>query len=557
MTTFRSSKEVNLRISEEEQEYFLTPLSSDIKGNSFLNDNVREENDDSLMTDIDIEKDQDEDLDNIISSIGMGIFQKRLLVLVGFGWFSDALWLVCVAIILPRVQVHFQVSNSVIGLLPSSQFFGMMFGAVFWGIISDTYGRKQAFSWTLGFTVLFGFIASLSQSFVQLCFLFFMLGFGVGGNLPVDGAIFLEFVPKENQYLLTLSSVFFECGAAFTSLVGYLILPTHSCFEEIAACDVSKENNGWRYVILILGTCTLIMLVIRILFFRLLESPKFLLSHNRKQEAIFVFQEIARINGIEIEIQLDHLDDSNHSSQISSEHSLITSDSNKIGNIISTHFKQKFTSKFIDLKYLFDKQWISTTIIVWSMWGVISFGSVMFNLYLPKYLETLGKEENKLEDKHINGSEAIREGLKDFIIYTIWGVPGAIIASYLVESFLGRKGTMILGATGVSLSIFLFTNIHNHHYSIILFSMIIGCLKSINWAVIYCYTPEVFETKIRGTACGISSVFARITGMVSPIITGALISLGVPAPLYVTSFVYCILAILTFMLPIETRGRQA
>ncbi len=63
----------------------------------------------------------------------------------------------------------------------------MMFGAIFWGIISDTYGRKQAFSWTLGVTVFFGFCASLSQSFGQLCFLFFMLGFGVVGNLPVDG----------------------------------------------------------------------------------------------------------------------------------------------------------------------------------------------------------------------------------------------------------------------------------------------------------------------------------------------------------------------------------
>jgi hypothetical protein len=64
----------------------------------------------------------------------------------------------------------------------------------------------------------------------------------------------LEFVPKEKQYLLTYSSVFFEFGSAFTALVGYLILPSYSCFEE--DCDVSKENNnGWRYVIMILGTC--------------------------------------------------------------------------------------------------------------------------------------------------------------------------------------------------------------------------------------------------------------------------------------------------------------
>jgi hypothetical protein len=240
------------------------------------------------------------------------------------------------------------------------------------------------------------------------------------------------------------------------------------------------------------------MFIIRILFFRLLESPKFLLSHNRKQEAIFVFQEIARINGTEIEIQLDNLS--------SPEHPHVSSESNKNLNKSSIISTQKFSSLFNDLKCLFKKKWITTTMIVWSMWGVLSFGNVMFTLYLPKYLETIGKEENK---EHIDGSEAIRKGLRNFIINTVWGIPGAIIASYLVETILGRKGTMFIAATGVSLSMVLFAYIHNH-YSIILFLMIIGCLKAINWSVIYCYTPEVFDTKIRGTACGISSVFARM-----------------------------------------------
>ena len=52
-----------------------------------------EENDDfksSLLMDVDFTQDQNEELDNIISKIGMGRFQKRLLVVCGFGWFSDS-----------------------------------------------------------------------------------------------------------------------------------------------------------------------------------------------------------------------------------------------------------------------------------------------------------------------------------------------------------------------------------------------------------------------------------------------------------------------------------
>ena len=45
--------------------------------------------------------------------------------------------------------------------------------------------------------------------------------------------------------------------------------------------------------------------------------------------------------------------------------------------------------------------------------------------------------------------------------------------------------------------------------------------------------------------------------MISPVVTGTLISHGVSVPLYTASFVFGLLAILISMLPIETRGRQA
>jgi MFS family permease len=49
-----------------------------------------------------------------------------------------------------------------------------------------------------------------------------MIGFGVGGNLPVDGAMFLEFLPQRKQWLLTLLSVWWAVGQVVASSV-YLI----------------------------------------------------------------------------------------------------------------------------------------------------------------------------------------------------------------------------------------------------------------------------------------------------------------------------------------------
>lgn len=77
--------------------------------------------------------------------------------------------------------------------------------------------------------------------------------------MPTDGTIFLENIPTRSQFLLTGLSVFFSIGAVISSLLGLLIIPSASCPEseptttERKACDVEMENDGWRWMLRILG----------------------------------------------------------------------------------------------------------------------------------------------------------------------------------------------------------------------------------------------------------------------------------------------------------------
>lgn len=48
--------------------------------------------------------------------------------------------------------------------------------------------------------------------------MFAALGVGVGGNLPVDGALFLEFLPFASGNLLTMLSVWWPIGQLIASL---------------------------------------------------------------------------------------------------------------------------------------------------------------------------------------------------------------------------------------------------------------------------------------------------------------------------------------------------
>lgn len=53
-------------------------------------------------------------------------------------------------------------------------------------------------------------LANLLSS--SVCAMFACLGLGVGGNLPVDGALFLEFLPFASGNLLTMLSVWWPVG---------------------------------------------------------------------------------------------------------------------------------------------------------------------------------------------------------------------------------------------------------------------------------------------------------------------------------------------------------
>ena len=137
-----------------------------------------------------------------IQHTGMGKYQWKLFVLCGFGWAADNLWLQGVAIILPQVGKEFQPAHQT--FLTLALYIGLIIGAAFWGIGADLMGRQLAFNLTLFIAAVFGTAAGGGPNFTGTAAMVAFLGIGTGGNLPIDGAIFLEFVPGRNQYLLTM-----------------------------------------------------------------------------------------------------------------------------------------------------------------------------------------------------------------------------------------------------------------------------------------------------------------------------------------------------------------
>lgn len=181
-------------------------------------------------------------------------------------------------------------------LLSLAQNIGLLAGAMFWGFGCDVFGRRWAFNATLGVTAVFGMLAASSPNFAAIGTFAALWSFGVGGNLPVDSAVFLEFLPGSHQYLLTILSIDWALAQVVATLIAWPILGNLTCQESQKVCTRS-ENMGWRYFVIAMGGISLIEFIVRFVFFTVYESPKYLMGKGNDEEAVRVVHEVARRNG--------------------------------------------------------------------------------------------------------------------------------------------------------------------------------------------------------------------------------------------------------------------
>ncbi|KAF9884040.1 hypothetical protein FE257_002378 [Aspergillus nanangensis] len=487
-------------------------------------------------------------INRAVQDIGMGRYQWQLFVLCGFGWLADNLWLQGVALTLPQLSMEFGVSESRVRFTTCALFLGLCLGASFWGIASDVIGRRPAFNMTLFITGVFGLAAGGGPNWIGVCALFSSLGLGVGGNLPVDGALFLEFLPFASGNLLTLLSVWWPIGNLISSLLAWAFIPNYTCKSDIPSCHQvgpgieccrKEDNMGWRYLVLTLGALTFVMFICRFFLFHLYESPKFLLSRGRQDEAVVAVQGIAYKNRSKTWLTTEIL--------------------NEVGGYPEEVPKQTLTSREIITRYLSKfslqrirplfatKQLGITTGILWFCWATIGMGYPLFNAFLPQYIKRAGGATE----------QSTSTVYRNYAITSVVGVPGAFLACYTVNlKYVGRKGTMIAGTLVTGVLLFCFTASTDPDIQL-LCTCLEAFFQNIMYGVLYAYTPEVFPAPYRGTGTGIASCLNRIAGLCAPLVAIYGSSANPDAPIYAAGGLILAAFVAMCCLPIETRGKQS
>lgn len=251
---------------------------------------------------------------------------------------------------------------------------GMLIGALFWGLTADIIGRKYAFNVSLLLSSIFAIVAGASPNWIVLGLFTCLSAFGAGGNLVLDTAVFLEYLPSKDQWLLTLMAAWWGVGQLVAGLFAWAFLPNFSCegpeSETGEPCNWNT-NPGWRYVWFANGALVFAMSISRITVIRLRETPKFLVGEGRDADVVETLQWIAKTYNRTCSLTLERM----QACGVTDVHS------GRRGSV-SAHGKSKFSFSELGshFKGLFATRRMGlSTSLIWFSWVSFHQGRFCFN----------------------------------------------------------------------------------------------------------------------------------------------------------------------------------
>src|SRR5215467_11267776 len=204
-----------------------------------------------------------------------GRFHTLVVVALGITWVLDGLEVTLAGAISPALkdspQLHF--SNADVGLASSAYLAGAVLGALGFGWLTDRLGRKRLFFTTLAVYLVATAATALSWNLASFAVFRFFTGAGIGGEHTAINSTIQELVPARYRGWTDLViNGSFWVGAALGA-AGSLVLLDPALLPP---------DLGWRLAFFIGAGLGLIIFLMRLW---LPESPRWLMTHGRAEEA--------------------------------------------------------------------------------------------------------------------------------------------------------------------------------------------------------------------------------------------------------------------------------
>ncbi|KAF9824895.1 hypothetical protein SFRURICE_009463, partial [Spodoptera frugiperda] len=232
-----------------------------------------------------------QDFEEAIAAAGYGKFNIALMLISIPAFWSSVSVTSSTSYIFTRAQCDMGLSLLDMGTITAMTYGGMISSAMVWGFLSDTLGRKKIMVWGFFCSGLIEIAAAMSQNFAMLLVTRFASGFLFNGPFAVLISYLAELHRTElRARVILLTSLFYTFANTTLPLVAWAILTKD---WEFTLFGGSIVIHSWN---IFLFTTALMPLMTGMFFLCLPESPKFLMSRGRNEEAMAVFRTIYRLN---------------------------------------------------------------------------------------------------------------------------------------------------------------------------------------------------------------------------------------------------------------------
>ncbi|MFT2750630.1 MFS transporter [Clavibacter sp. Sh2036] len=427
---------------------------------------------------------------------------SRILGGSGVGWALDAMDVGLISFVIAQLAVVWKADAGQLGLVASAGFLGMAIGASVGGLVADRIGRRQVFALTLLVYGVATGVSALAMSVGALIALRFVVGLGLGAELPVASTLVSEFSPARirGRVIVILESSW-AVGWTAAALIGYLVIPT--------------SDDGWRWALALGAVPAVWAIVVRL---RLPESVRFLEGRGRHAEAERV------VRALEAAAGRAPAPDADRPASPASDP--------------ADGLEAAAASDAAPRERLFGARLRRRTLSLWIVWFCVNFAYYGAFIWLPTLLVAQGF--------------SLVRSFGYTLLITLAQLPGYAVSAWLVERW-GRRVTLAVFLAGSAVSAGLFGTADD-----VTTILVFGALMSFSnlgaWGALYAVTPELYPTRVRATGAGSAAGFGRLASIVAPLCVPPLLALGgVALPFGVFAAVFALAAAAALTLP-DLRG---
>lgn len=420
---------------------------------------------------------------------------RRLLWGSGVGWALDAMDVGLISFIMAALVAHWGLNHTQTSWLASAGFIGMAIGATFGGLLADRFGRRHIFAITLLVYGLATGASALSMSLGVLIAFRFIVGLGLGAELPVASTLVSEFSPRVIRGRLVVAlEAFWALGWIAAACIGAFV--------------ISGSANGWRWALALGCVPALYAIYVRL---GLPESVRFLEAKGRHAEAEQVvrsFEQSAEEDGCEIAKlkALPHPDRED--------------DAGEKQGIFSGRYRKR-------------------TAALWIIWFCINLSYYGAFIWIPSLL--------------VSSGFPLVKSFEFTLIITLAQLPGYAVSAWLIEKW-GRRSTLVLFLIGSACAAG-FYSVSSTETMIIMAGCCLSFFNLGAWGALYAIGPELYPSRMRGAGTGAAAGFGRIASIIAPLIVPPVVAVGGTMALFVLfGAAFVIAAAATLVLP-EQKGK--